>query len=133
MGMDDAGITEVGGGQDPAWGLLVSTMNDVPGYRIERVIGEVFGSTVRTRNLGSQIGSALKSIVGGELRGQTKAVVASRSHALERMLDQARARGANAVIMMRYDGSEAFEGATELCAYGTAVVIVPDGVLGASA
>lgn len=118
-------MDQVGGGQRPEWGLLVTTMNDVPGFRIRQVIGEVFGSTVRSRNIGSEIGSAFKSLVGGELVGQTKVVVSSRQQAIERMLDQARVRGANAVVAMRYDGSDAFGNATELCAYGTAVIIEP--------
>lgn len=105
--------------------LLVSTMNDVPGYRVTAVHGEVFGLTVRSRNLGSQIGAGLKSLAGGELRGMTKNLVTSRHEVVGRMIEEARAKGANAVIAMRFDTSEMGGNWTELCAYGTAVTIVP--------
>ncbi|MEU0936516.1 MULTISPECIES: YbjQ family protein [unclassified Embleya] len=104
--------------------VLVVTTNDVPGYRVERVIGEVFGLTVRSRNIGSQLGAGLKSMVGGELRGLTKTLVQSRNEAAERLVEQARGRGGNAILAMRYDVTEAGNG-TEICAYGTAVVLVP--------
>jgi uncharacterized protein YbjQ (UPF0145 family) len=105
--------------------LLVSTMNDVPGYRISQVFGEVMGLTVRSRNLGSQIGAQLKSLAGGELKGMTKNLVASRHEVVNRMLEEARAYGANAVVAMRFDTSEMGGNWTELCAYGTAVTVVP--------
>ncbi|GAA4895890.1 uncharacterized protein YbjQ (UPF0145 family) [Stackebrandtia albiflava] len=119
------GIEEYGGGIDPGAGILVVTSNEVPGYRIDRVIGEVFGLTVRSRHLGSQIGAGLKSMFGGELRGLTKTLVESRNQAMDRLLEQAQARGANAVVAMRYDVTEAGESGTEVCAYGTAVVVSP--------
>ena len=118
------GIEEYGGGYDATADMLVVTTNDVPGYRVERVIGEVFGLTVRSRHVGSQIGAGLKSLVGGELKGLTKTLVESRNQAMERMTEQARSRGANAVYAMRYDVTEADSGA-EVCAYGTAVVVSP--------
>ncbi|MFS0695626.1 YbjQ family protein [Streptomyces nitrosporeus] len=117
------GIEEYGGGQTGRTDVLVVTTNDVPGHRVDRVIGEVFGLTVRSRHLGSQIGAGLKSLVGGELRGLTKTLVETRNQALERLVEQARARGANAVLMTRFDVSEAADVGTEICAYGTAVVI----------
>src|SRR5688500_5763074 len=116
------GIEEYGGGQGPQPDVLVVTTNDLPGYRVQEVIGEIFGLTVRSRHLGSQIGAGLKSMVGGELRGLTKTLVESRSEAMHRLIEQARARGANAVLAMRYDVTEAGNG-TEICAYGTGVVI----------
>lgn len=112
-----------GAPNDP--GVLVVTMNDVPGYRVERVIGEVFGLTVRARNIGSQVGAGLKSIVGGEMRGLTKTLVQSRNEAARRLVEQARSRGANAILAMRYDVTDADNGGTEVCAYGTAVVLAP--------
>ncbi|MFE3197432.1 YbjQ family protein [Embleya sp. NPDC055664] len=112
-----------GAPNDP--GVLVVTTNDVPGYRVQRVIGEVFGLTVRSRNIGSQLGAGLKSMVGGELRGLTKTLVQSRTEAAERLVEQARGRGANAILAMRYDVTDAGNG-TEICAYGTAVVLVQD-------
>jgi uncharacterized protein YbjQ (UPF0145 family) len=104
---------------------MVSTMNDIPGYRIEAVYGEVFGLTVRSRNLGSQIGAGLKSLAGGELKGMTKNLVTSRHEVIERMKQEAAAAGANAVLAMRFDTSEMGGNWTELCAYGTAVTIAP--------
>lgn len=116
-------IDDYGGGQTQQSDVLVVTTNDVPGYRVESVIGEVFGLTVRSRHLGSQIGAGLKSMVGGELKGLTKTLVQTRNQAMERLIEQARARGANAVLMMRFDVTEAADVGTEVCAYGTAAVI----------
>jgi len=101
--------------------MIVTTMNDIPGYAVDEVFGEVMGLTVRSRNLGSQIGSGLKSILGGELKGMTKALVASREQVRERMIQEAEAVGANAIIAMRFDTSEMGGNWTEICAYGTAV------------
>jgi uncharacterized protein YbjQ (UPF0145 family) len=101
--------------------MLVVTTNDLPGYRIEEVFGEVFGLTVRSRNAVSQLGSGLKSMFGGELRGMTKALSASRNEVMERMIAEASSRGANAIVAMRFDTSEMGEVWTEICAYGTAV------------
>jgi uncharacterized protein YbjQ (UPF0145 family) len=101
--------------------MIVTTMNDIPGYEVEEVYGEVMGLTVRSRNLGSQIGAGLKSIVGGELKGMTRALVDSREQVRERMVKEAEAKGANAVIAMRFDTSEMGSNWTEICAYGTAV------------
>ena len=103
--------------------MLISTMNDVPGYAIEEVLGEVYGLTVRSRNIGSQIGASLKSLVGGELRGMTKALTASRDQVTERLVEEAESKGANAVIAFRFDTSEIGGNWTEICAYGTAVKV----------
>jgi uncharacterized protein YbjQ (UPF0145 family) len=117
------GIEDFGGGQEQGADILVVTTNDAPGFRVERVIGEVFGLTVRSRHLGSQIGAGLKSMVGGELKGLTKTLVETRNQAMQRLVEQARARGANAVLAMRFDVSEAADVGTEVCAYGSAVVL----------
>ena len=101
--------------------MLITTMNDIPGYTIDEVYGEVFGLTVRSRNLGSQIGASLKSILGGELKGMTKALVDSRDDVIERMVAEAEPKGANAIVAMRFDTSEMGGNWTEICAYGTAV------------
>jgi uncharacterized protein YbjQ (UPF0145 family) len=101
--------------------VLISTMNDVPGHEVEEVLGEVFGLTVRSRNIGSQIGAGLKSIVGGELKGMTKALAESRQQVIDRMVEEAEAKGANAILAMRFDTSELGGMWTEICAYGTAV------------
>ena len=101
--------------------MLITTMNDIPGYTVEEVYGEVFGLTVRSRNIGSQMGAGLKSILGGELKGMTKALETSRLEVIERMVEAAETKGANAVLAMRFDTSEMGGTWTEICAYGTAV------------
>jgi uncharacterized protein YbjQ (UPF0145 family) len=105
--------------------MLISTMNDVPGYRVTKVLGECFGLTVRSRNFFSQVGAGFKSLGGGELKGMTKNLYTSREEVVARMVVEAEARGANAVIAMRFDTSEMGGNWTELCAYGTAVIIEP--------
>ena len=101
--------------------MIVTTMNDIPGYEVDEVFGEVMGLTVRSRNLGSQIGAGFKSMLGGELKGMTKALVDSRQQVMERMVAEAEAKGANAIVAMRFDTSDMGTGWTEICAYGTAV------------
>jgi uncharacterized protein YbjQ (UPF0145 family) len=103
--------------------MLISTMNDIPGYEVTEVLGEVFGLTVRSRNIGSQLGAAFKSLAGGELRGMTKNLAASRQEVIERMVQEAEARGGDAVLAFRFDTSEMGGNWTEICAYGTAVKI----------
>ena len=101
--------------------MLISTTNDLPGYEVDEVYGEVFGLTVRSRNVASQLGAGLKSIIGGELKGMTKALVDSREQVIQRMVEEAEAKGANAIVAMRFDTSEMGDTWTEICAYGTAV------------
>jgi len=103
--------------------MIVTTMNDIPGYEVDEVYGEVMGLTVRSRNVGSQIGAGFKSLVGGELKGMTKALIDSREQVRQRMIDEAEAHGANAIIAMRFDTSEIGGNWTEICAYGTAVKV----------
>ncbi len=103
--------------------MIVTTMNDIPGYEVDEVFGEVMGLTVRSRNVGSQIGAGLKSILGGELKGMTKALTDSREQVRQRMIEEAEAHGANAIIAMRFDTSEMGGNWTEICAYGTAVKV----------
>jgi uncharacterized protein YbjQ (UPF0145 family) len=101
--------------------MIITTMNDLPGYEIEEVYGEVFGLTVRSRNVGSQIGASLKSLFGGELKGMTKMLAQGRQDAQQRLVQEAELKGANAVIAFRFDTSELGSTWTEICAYGTAV------------
>ena len=103
--------------------MIVVTMNDLPGYRVDDVIGEVTGLTVRSRNAGAQLGAGLKSIVGGELKGLTKQLQQSRDEALQRMVERAEAVGANAILAVRFDSDEVGTGYQELVAYGTAVKV----------
>ena len=101
--------------------MLITTANDLPGYEITETFGEVFGLTVRSRNIGSQLGAGLKSIMGGELKGMTKALVDSRQQVIDRMVQEAEEKGGEAIVAMRFDTSEMGSNWTEICAYGTAV------------
>jgi uncharacterized protein YbjQ (UPF0145 family) len=101
--------------------MLISTTNELPGYEIIEVLGEVFGLTVRSRNVGSQIGASFKALAGGELKGMTKNLAVSRQEVIERMAQEAEAKGGDAVVAMRFDTSEMGGNWTEICAYGTAV------------
>jgi uncharacterized protein YbjQ (UPF0145 family) len=101
--------------------VLITTGNDLPGYQVTEVLGEVFGLTVRSRNVGSQLGASFKSLVGGELKGMTKMLSDGRTHATERLVEEAESKGADAVIAFRFDTSELGSTWTEICAYGTAV------------
>ena len=101
--------------------MIISTMNDLPGYQVVEVLGEVFGLTVRSRHAGSQIGAGLKSMFGGELKGMTKMLNESRIEAQQRLTENAAALGANAVLAMRFDVNDLGDFGQEMCAYGTAV------------
>lgn len=102
--------------------VLVVTMNDVPGYRITRVCGDVFGVTVRARNTFSNFAANFRTVVGGEVAGYTKMLTEARHEARTRMIDEARRLGANAIVAMRFDCSEIGDIMNETVAYGTAVV-----------
>lgn len=101
--------------------MLITTANDLPGWDITEVLGEVFGLTVRSRNIGSQFGAGLKSLVGGELKGMTKNLAASRQEVVDRLVAEAEAKGGDAIVAFRFDTSEMGGTWTEICAYGTAV------------
>ncbi len=105
--------------------ILVVTTNDVPGYEVVKVYGEVFGVLVRSRNLVSNIGAGLQSIFGGEIDAYTKLISDSRIQAVERMKKAAHEKGANAILMMRFDTGEIGQTMNEVAAYGTAVTIRP--------
>lgn len=105
--------------------LLVTTMNDLPGYEVVGVYGEVFGLTVRARNAFSNMGASFRTIAGGEVKGYTKLLSESREHAVDRLREAAAAKGANAVIAMRFDCNEIGGIMSEVAAYGTAVIVQP--------
>ncbi|MFT4050114.1 MAG: YbjQ family protein [Solirubrobacterales bacterium] len=109
----------------PHHSLLVTTMNDLPGYRVTAVYGEVFGLTVRARNAFSNVGASFRTIAGGEVKGYTKLLSESREHAVDRLREAAFARGANAILAMRFDCNEIGGVMSEVAAYGTAVVVEP--------
>ncbi len=101
--------------------LIVTTMETVPGRDITEVLGVVRGSTVQTRHIGSDIVAGLKSLVGGEIKGYVKVLITAREEADSRMLGEARALGADAVVCVRYSTSQIMSGGAEMLAYGTAV------------
>ncbi|MDO7868139.1 YbjQ family protein [Nocardioides jiangxiensis] len=103
--------------------MIIVTTNDVPGARIEQTFGEVFGLTVRSRNIGSNIGAGFKSLAGGELKGITSLLHDCRKEALARLAAEAEAIGANAVVAFRFETTEYAGSGVEVCAYGTAVRI----------
>jgi uncharacterized protein YbjQ (UPF0145 family) len=104
--------------------FLITTMNDVPGYEVTAVYGETFGLIVRSRNIFSNMGASFRTIFGGEVQGYTKLLADSREHAVDRLREAAKAKGANAVIAMRFDCNEIAGIMSEVAAYGTAVKIV---------
>ena len=104
--------------------ILITTMNDVPGFEITAVHGEVFGLIVRARNVFSNIGASLRMLVGGEVAGYTQLLSDSRNHAIERLRKAAADKGGNAVVAMRFDCNEIANLMSEIAAYGTAVTIV---------
>ena len=103
--------------------MLVTTTDTVPGHKIVEVIGLVRGNTVRARNVGRDILAGLKAVVGGEVATYTAMLAQSREQALDRLRAEALERGANAVVGMRITTSTVMQGAAEILAYGTAVVI----------
>jgi uncharacterized protein YbjQ (UPF0145 family)/ribosomal protein L37E len=106
--------------------VLIVTMGEIPGYRITEVHGDVFGLVVRARGLFGNLGAQLTTVAGGEVTGYTRLLADSRNQARDRMWRQARARGANAVVAMRFDGNEIGGVMSEVVAYGTAVTVQPD-------
>lgn len=114
--------------------MLIVTTNDVPGYRIEAVLGEVMGMTVRSANIGANIIAGFRAIGGGEVDEYTRLVYESRQQVMQRMWQDAVSRGANAIVMMRFDTGEIGQAFSEVCAYGTAVVVepIPQGQPGAT-
>lgn len=100
--------------------MFVTTTEEVPGYEVE-VLGIVFGNTVRAKHLGKDILAGLKNIVGGELQEYTDMLADARKEALNRMINEAKNMGADAVINVRFTTSQTMAGAAELLAYGTAV------------
>jgi uncharacterized protein YbjQ (UPF0145 family) len=105
--------------------VLIVTTNDIPGYRITRVHGDVFGLTVRARNYFSNPGAQFRTLAGGEVVGYTALLTDNRNQARERLWRAARARGANAVVAMRLDCNEIGDIMSEIAAYRTAVTVEP--------
>src|SRR5476651_2375815 len=109
---------EPGGSQFP-----ITTALLFPDHEIEHSLGMVFGVVVRSMGIARNIGAGFKSLAGGEVKQYTRLVEDSRRHALDRMIENARIQGANAIVSMRFDSSEVGQALTEIVAYGTAVVV----------
>ena len=106
--------------------MIIATTDTIAGQRVTRTLGEVFGLVVRSRGLGGNLMAGLRSIVGGEITEYTQLLEEARRHAVDRMVQNATAMGANAVITMRFDSSEIGDTMSEIVAYGTAVVVEPE-------
>jgi uncharacterized protein YbjQ (UPF0145 family) len=109
--------------QGSPYPVLVSTMNDLPGYTADMVFGEVFGLTVRTRDFGSNFTASFRSLGGGEVPEYTQMLAESRHVAVMRMCQMAQQMGANAILAMRFDCNEIAQTMSEVAAYGTAVIV----------
>jgi uncharacterized protein YbjQ (UPF0145 family) len=109
--------------RQPSSGVLVTTTERPAGYEVQQVLGHVFGVVVRSRGLGGNILASLRALGGGEIVEYTRLVEDTRRHAIDRMIENARAMGANAVVMMRFDSSEMGQTMTEVVAYGTAAIV----------
>lgn len=107
--------------------MLVVTTEKVAGHTTKKSIGQVFGVVVRSRGIGGNIVAGLRSIVGGEIHEYTSLLEETRKQALDRMVRNATLMGANAVVMMRFDSSEIGQSMSEIVAYGTAVIVEPEG------
>ena len=110
---------------DSSDNFIVVTTNDIAGYEIVQVLGEVFGLIVRARNVFSNIGASLRTLFGGEVGGYTKLLMDSREQAIDRMKQAARERGGNAILAMRFDCNEIADLMSEVAAYGTAAIVRP--------
>ncbi|HTV84400.1 MAG TPA: YbjQ family protein [Dyella sp.] len=105
--------------------MLVVTTESVPGHQVVQVKGQVFGLVVRSRGIGGNMMAGIRSLVGGEIHEYTQMLEEARRHALDRLVSNAKAMGANAVVMMRFDSAEIGQTMSEIVAYGTAVVLDP--------
>ena len=103
--------------------MIVTTTGAIPGERIVRTLGLVRGNTIRARHVGRDIMAGLRGIVGGEISEYTKLFAEAREQSLDRMVEEARGLGANAVVELRFTTSMVMNAAAELLAYGTAVVV----------
>ncbi len=105
--------------------MIVVTTPDIPGMRIVRTLGLVRGNTIRARHLGNDILAVMRNIAGGEIREYTKMMAEAREQAIDRMVEEAEALGADAVIVVRFQTAEMMKGAAEMLCYGTAVRLEP--------
>lgn len=101
--------------------MILTTTNEIPGKKIKKILGIVRGSTVRSKHIGKDIMAGLKTIVGGEVKSYTEMLVEAREEALNRLIEHAKALGADAVVGVRFSSSQIMQGMSEMLAYGTAV------------
>jgi uncharacterized protein YbjQ (UPF0145 family) len=106
--------------------MIVTTTENVPGHQVRDTLGQCFGVVVRSRGLSGNIAAGLRSLIGGEIKEYTALVEDTRRHAVDRLVENARAMGGNAVVMMRFDSGSIGQTMNEVVAYGTAVWIDPD-------
>ena len=106
--------------------MIISTVHEVPGFRISKTLGMVRGSTIRSRHLGKDILAVFRNIAGGEIHEYTKMLAEAREQAIDRLIEDAERLGANAVIGLRFQTSMIQSGAAEMLCYGTAVVVETD-------
>ncbi len=105
--------------------MIVATTENIAGHRTMETRGQCFGVVVRSRGLGGNIMASLRTIIGGEIKEYTSMIEEARRQAIDRMVKNATAMGANAIVMMRFDSGELGQSMSEIVAYGTAVVIEP--------
>lgn len=103
--------------------MILTTNESIAGKKIVKTIGLVRGNTVRARHIGRDIAAKFRGIIGGEIEEYTKLIAESREQSIDRMVEEARSQGANAIVQIRFSTSEIMNGAAELLAYGTAVVV----------
>ena len=106
--------------------MIVATTENIPGHRVREMFGQCFGVVVRSRGVAGNLAAGLRSLVGGEIKEYTTMLEEARRHAIDRLVENARAMGGNAVVMMRFDSSEIGQTMSEVVAYGTAVWIEPE-------
>lgn len=103
--------------------MILSTADTIGGKKVVKVLGIVRGNSIRARHIGHDIVAGIKGLIGGEIHDYTKLMAESREQAVDRMIDAANALGANAVVAVRLTTSSVMQGAAELLAYGTAVIV----------
>ncbi len=106
--------------------MFITNMDHVPGYRVQQVMGLCMGNTIRAKHVGKDIAASLKQIVGGELKGYTEMLTEARNEAIARMIQHAQSLGANAVLNVRFSTSSVMQAASEMLAYGTAVLLAQE-------
>jgi len=103
--------------------MIIVTTENIPNYVVKEVVGPAFGLTVRARGIGKDIMASFKGLVGGEINQYTEMLEDARKQAMDRMVANAAAMGANAIVMMRFDSGEIGQNMSEIVAYGTAVIV----------